>query len=576
MEYLSKIWNFTKPLLNYIVNNPVESLIYVILGIFAYMILVKIFLLSYHIKQSRKLIFLRVTMARKDTAKDKEKETEKDFKEKIGVMAQFFRSINETSELNLFNIIRTRIFRNNIFSFELVCHQKQVDFYVTTPKYYQSLIEKQITSFYPDADIEPMDAYEHKPKGNCMKGYYAYTQQPYWFPIRTYKVLENDPLNNLTNLFSEMTEDETAVIQIVMRPKDDKWTKKANKIGEAYFKGKKAEGIKIPLIGPVINVLKGIFLGFDKMTMEQPQGGDGYVRMLQAKEETAKRLGEKATQSGFDTVIRLLSTATTEDRAEQLSNSLVIGLTQYKDSGSNWFQTKRLFLIDKINDIWFNFTFKHRLLDARIWPLGEKKSLLSEEEMASIFHFPHSAYNKTPIIRWMDYKVLPAPINLPKEGVVLGHNVYRGQKQEVRFMKKDRSRHHYIIGKSGSGKSALISYMARQDILNGEGVCVIDPHGDLAEDILTYVPKERAKDVIFFDPADQDRPMGLNILEANTPAEMDLVSSQATEIFIKMFGDEIFGPRIQHYFRNACLTLAEDQEEGATLIDVPRIFTDDA
>ena len=135
--------------------------------------------------------------------------------------------------------------------------------------------------------------------------------------------------------------------------------------------------------------------------------------------------------------------------------------------------------------------------------------------------------------------------------------------------------HQYIIGKSGSGKSVLLSFMARQDIWNGDGICLVDPHGDLVEDTLQTVQKERARDVILFDPADTERPMGLNLLEANTPEERDRASLDAMEIFIKIFGDEIFGPRIQHYFRNACLTLMEDEEEGATLIDVPRIFTDE-
>lgn len=287
-------------------------------------------------------------------------------------------------------------------------------------------------------------------------------------------------------------------------------------------------------------------------------------------------MGEKASQAGFDTVIRLLSTAKTETRAEELSNNIVISLSLFKDAGSNWFQTRRLFLIDSINDKWFNFNFRHRLLDTRILFLGEKKSILAEDELSSLYHFPNSRINYTPVIRWLDYKVLSAPINLPEDGILIGHNIYRGTKREVRFKRADRSRHHYIIGKSGSGKSALLSFMARQDIQNGEGVCIIDPHGDLIEDILTYIPKERAKDVIIFDPADTERPMGLNMLDAKDSAQMDLISSQATEIFIKLFGDEIFGPRIQHYFRNACLTLMEDKEEGATLIDIPRIFTDDA
>lgn len=127
-----------------------------------------------------------------------------------------------------------------------------------------------------------------------------------------------------------------------------------------------------------------------------------------------------------------------------------------------------------------------------------------------------------------------------------------------------------------------IGYLARQDVWNGDGICVIDPHGDLVEDVLEFVPKERAKDVVIFDPADTDRPMGLNMLDiiATDPdirkREMDRAAMDATEIFIKIFGDEVFGPRIQHYFRNGCLTLMEDEEDGGTLIDVPRLFVDEA
>lgn len=528
------------------------------------------------LRQSKRLVFMRVTMPRMDSQKDEQKQTEKDFKEKIDIMSQLFRNLHETSELNMWNQIKTTILKTNIFTFELVAHQKIVDFYITTPDYYKNILERLVTSYYPDADIQYLEKYEHKLPGSNMKGFYAYQARPYWFPMKTFKEVENDPLNNLTNIFSKLEDDETAIIQMVIRPKDDKWTKKATEVGEEYFKGKKSGGIKIPGLGPIFNVFKGIFLGYDKMSQDETKGGDGYVRMLQSKEEVAKRMGEKSSQSGFDTVIRLMATANTERRADELANNMIVGFNLFKDPSSNWLQTRRIFFIDSINDKWFEFNFKHRFLDSRPFGIGEKKSLFSEDELASIFHFPNSKYNYTPNIRWLDYKVLPAPTNMPTEGIVLGHNVYRGTKTDVRFLKKDRSRHHYIIGKSGSGKSALLSYMARQDIANGDGVCVVDPHGDLVEDILTYVPKERAKDVIIFDPADQGRPMGLNMLEAETPAEIDLASSQATEIFIKLFGDEIFGPRIQHYFRNACLTLMEDKEEGATLIDVPRMFTDDA
>ncbi len=569
-KFAVNVWNFIE-------KNPVTVVLWISGVIFGIWLFIHVVRSIYQHQQSKHLIYLKVILPREDSQKDKEKETEKDFREKVSIMTQFFRNLSETRELNPFNQFKVWLFEHNIFSFELVAHEKIIDFYVTTPPYYREIIEKQITSYYPAADIQPCEAYELGKKDCKVKGFYAYEEKDYWFPIKTYKTIENDPLNDLTNIFTRLSDDEISAIQVVIRPRNDKWSKKAEKFGESYFKGKaNGEGIKIPFIGPILNVFKGIFLGFEKMEIEPKSDGGGYVRMLQSKEEVAKRIGEKASGAGFDTVIRLLSTAKTESRAEELSNNMMIALNLFKDSSSNWFQTRRLFFIDSINDILFLHNFKHRTLDSHLIIIGEKMSIMSEDELASLYHFPSSKYNYTPNIHWLDYKVLSAPVDTPTEGILLGHNLYRGNKKEIYIKKQDRSRHFYIIGKSGSGKSALLSFMARQDAKNGEGFCIIDPHGDLVDEVIDYVPKERAKDVIIFDPADVERPMGINILEATTAAEMDLAASQATEIFIKLFGDEIFGPRIQHYFRNACLTLMEDHDEGATLIDVPRIFVDDA
>ncbi|NIA02432.1 MAG: DUF87 domain-containing protein, partial [Nitrospirae bacterium] len=514
---LSSLWK-------YIISKPISFLLIIVAIVLTAYYGLRLMRYIHRLYMAKRLIFLRITLAREESPKDKDKQVEKDFRERISIMSQFFRNLHETMELNMWNQFKVWLFRHNIFSFELVAHQKVVDFYISTPKYYKEIVEKGITSYYPDANIEPIEEYETMLKDAKMKGYYAYTERKYWFPVKTFKVIENDPLNNLTNVFSKLESNETAIIQIVVRPKNDKWTKKAEEAGETYFKGKKLGGIKIPVIGWIFNVFKGIFLGYEKMEIQPKQSGDGYVRMLQSKEEVAKRMGEKSAQSGFDTVIRLLSTAKTEKRAEEISNNIIVGLSLFKDPSSNWFQTRRIFFIDSINDWWFKFNFKKRMIDCRFFGIGEKTEILAEDELASLFHFPSSKYNYSPDIRWMDYKVLPAPTNIPEEGILIGHNVYRGDKKEIRFLKQDRSRHHYIIGKSGSGKSALLSYMARQDIQNGEGVCVIDPHGDLIEDILTYIPKERAKDVIIFDPADQERPMGLNMLDAVNSAEMDLIS----------------------------------------------------
>ncbi|MBD3361069.1 hypothetical protein GF366_04705, partial [Candidatus Peregrinibacteria bacterium] len=136
----------------YIKTNPINFLLIIVGSVFVIWLLKKLIRNFYHYSQSKKLIYYRVTIPREDSPKDKEKQTEKDFREKVSIMSQFFRSLHETRELNLFNIIKTRIFKNNIFSFELVAHQKVVDFYVVFPKYYKGIVEKQITSYYPNAN----------------------------------------------------------------------------------------------------------------------------------------------------------------------------------------------------------------------------------------------------------------------------------------------------------------------------------------------------------------------------------------------------------------------------------------
>src|SRR5690606_10708999 len=156
-----------------------------------------------------------------------------------------------------------------------------------------------------------------------------------------------------------------------------------------------------------------------------------------------------------------------------------------------------------------------------------------------------------------------------------GNNVYRGGTRKVHIKQDDRRRHFYMIGKSGTGKSTILNTMMKQDGKSNYGLCVVDPHGVLVEAILPHIHRSRAEDVILFDPGDLGRPMGLNILDAKTPDEKEFMSQEALAIFIKLFGEEIMGPRLQHYFRNACLTLMEDDEEGATLIDIPRLFIDE-
>ncbi len=536
-------------------------------------------------KEEGRLIHMRVILPKNDSKLDNEKRTDKDFKEQIGKAEQFYRALHETRDLNLYNVfIKRWIWGKPQISFELQFEEQELSFVIVCDPYYKSIIQKLVTSFYESAEIEeiPKDKrIDLKTNNAYVNGFYLYTKEDFWYPIQTYKNLEDDALNEVANSFSKLDKSEKAVVQMVIHPKSKRWRKKAQKEGTRLFKGKKKKGhLDVPIIGPILSAIwwlpKVMMTGYDPAVdggtnAPGASGGDSYVRMLQSEEEVAKAIGEKALQSGFDTITRVMvSTPHGPDKCQEILNGIFVAFNAFKGKGKNYFENRRIFFINKINSPIIHHNYRLRLSN-----LFEFNSILASEELGTIFHFPDARYNRIPTIRWMDYKVLPPPINLPQEGVILGKNVYRGEERLVHMLRNDRTRHTYVVGKSGSGKSVLLWNMAWQDVHAGEGVCVIDPHGDLVEDVLSCTPKERAKDIVVFDPGDRDRPMGLNVLEAKTEEEQDRASLDAMEIFIKLFGNEIFGPRIQHYFRNGCLTLMSDEEEGATLIDIPRLFIDD-
>ena len=557
---------------------PIETVFWILNIYFVWWILKKSVRFFYAVHRAKSLVKMKVTLPRVESKVDQEKRTEKDFKEKIAIMEQLYRALWEVRSLNIWQIIHFWFFRYRVISFEIYVEKGLITFYVVTEPKLASIVEKQITSFYPEAEITPGDTPEICPKGYKLVAYNMLFQKKFMYPLRFYEQMQDDPLNSMANVLSKLGEDDKAAIQIVLTPSfSDKWGPKARKFASVRFKGKKQGWLaNIPFLNFFAPAYYSLLLGSEGAAGTSAPGassGDSFVRMIQPVEELYKRIGEKAGMSFYHTSIRIFAASKTWGKAIEITNNIQVAFNALKDTYGNYLENKRLFF-EFFPHKW-NGKFMYKLWKRRMNGFAHKQNLMVEKELAGLYHFPDSRYNKIPNIEWLTYKVLPPPPNAPKEGILLGNNIHRGVSSPIRFLGKDRTRHHYIIGKSGSGKSALLSYMARQDIALGDGACVVDPHGDLIEDILAHIPKERAKEIIVFDPSDTERPMGLNLLEAHTPEEKDRASLDAMEIFIKMFGNEIFGPRIQHYFRNGCLTLMDDEEEGATLIDVPRLFVDE-
>lgn len=594
--------------------------------IFFYCIFLPIVRFSFELYYAKNLRYLKVTVPRADSKLDKEKETKKDFKEKIGMMSMFYKAIHKLSEAGLRDTILNGLFKHSKISLELVYEKWEVTFYVVTYKNYVNLVTQHLTSIYTDAEILIVDKKDYidiKPQGYSMRAASLWKEHDDVYPIKTYKYLEDDPLNNFSNVFGWLDKEDKAVFQLVIKPDFDhnKKALNASRLVAKWQYGKKRKNI-FWFLGFLWNPFVAIFQWPDSMVdsgnwAPGASEWDAYKIFNQAETEAQKIMGEAAAQPAFLSSARVLVSSKHHQNSEDGVHAIVAAASIFTDEYNNSLDNPQV-LEDALPRIFTPlryFGFKYKL----VW-FFQNTSYFSADEVSTLYHLPDINYNKSPIINWLEYKKLPTPHNLKfpsnatileekvkvwekdweavfevqqkqrhlgwfpvyKDGVLLGWNEYRNKKTPIYFNRKDRWRHHYVIGKSWGWKSVFVWYLARQDMRNWDGLCVIDPHGDLVEDVLNFTPKERAKDVVVFDPADDERPMGLNMLEVisqdpdTRKREMDRAAMDATEIFIKIFGDEVFWARIQHYFRNGCLTLMEDVEDGGTLIDVPRLFVDDA
>lgn len=488
-----------------------------------------------NIAESLQLGFLKIRLA-KTNAKDQEKEIVRDFKEAVSVMEQVLTGFTSI--------------KKGAVSLELAAQQDGVTFFIVAPRKQLENIEKLVTASYNEAYIEPTEDYSLFQPDTSQAACLLELEEGFELPLKTYKSQESDPLNNLVNALSKLKGQDSGAVQIILKPANKSWAKQVKEKARARFKG---EGTgKTPL--------RMLITGAgDKKDKDEPK------RLTPAEEEQVKTIEEKASHPGFNVTIRLITSATTAEHAQSSLANLVNAFNQYGNSNGNRLKEHAQKTRQACNDFLLRFHANPK-----------HQCILNTEELATIFHLPNSRFNPSSSIAWQAFKIVPPPTNIPQEGINLGYNIYRGVRTEIHIKDNDRFRHFYLIGQTGTGKSTMFKNMIAQDLKAGKGICAIDPHGEFADHILSLVPKERADDVIYFDPSDTKRPLGLNLLEANTPEEMDLVAMNAMNIMIRLFGDEIFGPRIQDYFRNGCLTLMADKEEGGALTDIVRLFTDDA
>lgn len=507
-------------------------------------------------RRSREMAFLRVVMARKDSDSDEKRDIIRDFKEQISLMEQLLSSLKSLYRGGFYNWILGQEY----FSFEYVAHNNEIYFYIVVPRKAKLLVEKQIVGFYPDCLIEETEEINIFANKKSFAWETLILKKWFEFPIRTYQKLESDSMNAILSALGRLTDGTSAVVQLLLLPVDDNWQNKVKKMIRREEKNPNKK--KYFSLNPFVWIMK-----FVELFLVNPDEKDKKDEVETEEKDPIDDEGlmkEKVKKTGYKAIIRIVTTSSDDLTCDSELKNIISAFSQFASPAYNRFRPLRYKSISRL--------FQYFIL--RQFIFLQREYILNIEEIATIFHFPHSKYNKQPEIKWQNFKIVKAPTNIAKDWVYLGDNNFRWEKKKIFLSNEDRFRHFYVIGQTGTGKSSILSVMARQDLRNGKWMAVLDPHGDFASGLLDFIPKSRADDLIFFDPSDLTRPMGLNLLEADTDDEKQMVVGEATNIMVKIFGSEIFGPRIIDYFRNGCLTLM-DYAEGGSLIEIVKLFTDE-
>ena len=461
---------------------------------------------------------------------------------------------------------RSFLYGQSSFSLEIAVPHvgEEIAFYLAVPRRLASAVEKIITGVYPEARVEMSPDYNLFNPTGVAAGAVCTLSSNAVLPIKTYRALEADPLRELANAFSKIArEGEGAALQVVARPAPKQWSKRISSHARLVYQGKASLRPK-GVLAESMEILGGAArAGNTKPGEPKPE-----IRLSPKEEEQVRLMETKSSKPLFEANIRIVASAASPARAGEIAASIASAFLQFRDPGLNEFKVRSV-TGRKLSRLLYQFSF--RLFD------GRGAAVLSSEELTGLFHFP-SAPLETPKLGIVKAKEAPPPANLPESGIRLGASVFRGETRAIKLTDDDRRRHLYIIGQTGTGKSSLMTEMLRQDILAGRGVCFIDPHGDTAERVLGYVPPERAGDVIYFNPGDTERPMGLNMLEYDPafPEQKTMVVNELFAIFQKLYGavPEALGPMFEQYFRNSTLLVMDDPASGNTLLEIERIFTD--
>ncbi|MCU0667645.1 MAG: type IV secretion system DNA-binding domain-containing protein [Patescibacteria group bacterium] len=443
-------------------------------------------------------------------------------------------------------------------SFEIASIDQRIHFYVWVPEHLQAFVEGQLYAQYPTAQIKQLseDYAARDLKQQVIFSSELVLTDNEVIPIKTFPSFEVDPLAAITATLAKLNQaNEELWVQVIIRPISDNWHKKSIRMADKIRAGSTFTfGNNISYFSQVFGAL-----------VKPPEMGESKTGELSERNKTRiTAIEEKSKKLGYQVKVRIVYAGNDEITAKQRMQAMVGTFKQFNTTNLNGFQSKYpSFDRNKITD------YKNR-------SFPDKGYILNIEEVASLYHLPHTSV-ETPNIVWATTKTAEPPSTLPRYGStpddqlsLFGITNFRGVHDMFGILRSDRGRHMYIIGQTGTGKSGLLELLTLSDIFYKQGFAIIDPHGDYATNVLKYIPKDRIKDVVYFNPADSQFPVAFNPLEITDSSSKGQVSSELVGVLKRMF--DSWGPRLEYILRYTILALLD--YPNSTMLDITRMLTE--
>jgi hypothetical protein len=477
--------------------------------------------------------------------------------ENISKAQIIYNILSSTTEKGLKN----RWFGQRHCTFEIIGSQGFVYLYAGVPIDMVEVFKQAVVSAYPAARLEEVaehNIFSEVGKLNATVGGEMVLKESFAYPIATYQDLKRDALQAILNALSTLEKTDGAAIQLLFRPVEDGWRKHATAVASKKRKGKD-KSISAGLLA------KQFMTAFVKPPETKDEGAD-QKPLSSLEQSVVDAIDDKTRYPGFEVGIRVLASSNILQRSQGILQNIVASFSLFDAPGKNGFKFVPAKDISSMVTAYV----------LRFFPHQKRPNILNAIELATLFHFPDQSNIPTSQLERQSSKQVDGPRNVPDTGLLLGYNVFRGVKKPIRLGLGDRARHMYAVGQTGTGKSTFLENLALQDMLNGGGFAFVDPHGDTVENLLAMVPKERTEDIIYFSPSDMDYPMGLNLFEYHDPDQKDFLIQEAINMLYKLYDPQhqgIIGPRYEHLFRSAALTVMADPA-GGTFVDIPKLFRD--